>query len=87
MASFRIEWKRSAQKELRAAPRKIVPRIVESVAGLAEDPFPHGSRKLSGSEHTYPIRIGDYRVIYDVLQKEIVIEVIRVGHRRDVYRT
>jgi mRNA-degrading endonuclease RelE of RelBE toxin-antitoxin system len=48
--------------------------------------IPPSSKKLVGSKHTYRIRIGDYRVVYDVLTNEVVIEVIRVAHRRDVYR-
>ncbi len=49
-------------------------------------PTPPGSRKLIGSEHTYRIRVGDYRVIYDVQGSNLVIEIIRVGHRKDVYQ-
>ena len=86
MASFTIEWKPSALKELRSLPRDAVARIVAAVEGLAQNPFPASSKKLVGSKHTYRIRIGDYRVVYNVLAGELVIEVIRVAHRRDVYR-
>ena len=86
MASFRISWKSSALKELRSLPREVVARIVGKVEMLAEEPFPPGSKKLVGSQHTYRIREGDYRVVYNVLTQQILIEVIRVGHRRDVYR-
>lgn len=56
------------------------------VHALASDPFPHGARKLSGSEHTYRIRMGDYRMIYNVLEKESRVEISRVRHRKDAYR-
>ncbi|MEI6862024.1 MAG: type II toxin-antitoxin system RelE/ParE family toxin [Verrucomicrobiota bacterium] len=57
-----------------------------AVAQLAIEPFPHGSQKLAGSEHTYRIRIGDYRVIYEVLTELRRVEIQRVRHRKDVYR-
>lgn len=63
MASFEIEWKRTAGKELRSLPKGMILRIIAAVDGLAGDPHPVGARKLEGSEHTYRIREGSYRVI------------------------
>ena len=85
MDTYRIEWKRSATKELRSLPTQIVKRIVDAVAQLSTNPFPPGVRKLSGSQHSYRIREGDYRVVYTVTASILVIEVIRVGHRKEVY--
>jgi mRNA interferase RelE/StbE len=85
MDSYRIEWKRSATQELRRLPREIVGRILKAVEQLSTDPYPSGVRKLAGSEHTYRIRVGDYRIIYSILASALLIEIIRVGHRRDVY--
>ena len=85
MDSYEIKWKRSAVKELKQLPKEIIARILRAVESLANDPFPAGVKKLVGSNHTYRIREGDYRVIYDVLSETLVIEVIRVGHRKDVY--
>lgn len=85
MASYKVEWKRSAVKELRDFPRDAVERILEAVEQLSENPYPVGVRKLVGSEHTYRIREGDYRVIYTVAASALIVEVIRVGHRKDVY--
>jgi mRNA interferase RelE/StbE len=56
------------------------------VEGLAQDPYPLGSKKLKGTEFTYRIRVGDYRVIYAVISSILTIEVIKVGHRQSVYR-
>lgn len=84
MASFEIEWKRSAAKELRKLPSDIMLRIIAAVEGLAADPHPVGARKLEGSEHSYRIREGPYRVIYEVERSTITI--IKVAHRREVYR-
>ena len=84
--AFRIEWKKSTRKDLRKLPASIVDRIVEAVEGLAENPFPHGTEKLAGSEHAYRIRLGDYRIVYEVVAELKLIEVQRVRHRKDVYR-
>lgn len=83
---YSIEWKRSAARELRQLPRDTVLRVLRAVEGLRINPFPVGVRKLSGAEHTYRIREGSYRIIYSVYTSRLTIEVIRVGHRRDVYR-
>ena len=86
MNQFTVEWKRSAVRELRRMPKGAVARIVEAVEGLRDDPFPVGALKLAGAEHTYRIREGSYRVVYSVVASRLVVEVIRVGHRKDVYR-
>ncbi|MBX7253804.1 MAG: type II toxin-antitoxin system RelE/ParE family toxin [Candidatus Promineofilum sp.] len=86
MASYRIEWKSSAARELKRLPRDIIPRIVAAVDALAANAFPQGVVRLKGSQHTYRIRVGDYRVIYTVEDDALRIEIVRVGHRRDVYR-
>lgn len=86
MVSYRVEWKRSAAKELKKLPPSVILRILDSVRGLAEDPYPHGARKLAGSDQSYRIRIGDYRVVYTVEDDFLLVQIIRVGHRRDVYR-
>ena len=86
MASYRLEWRRSATKDLRRIAAADVPRVVSSAEALANDPFPPGCTKLSGSERSYRIRVGDYRVLYDVFSGRLLIEVIKVGHRKDVYK-
>ena len=86
MASFDLQWRKSTSKDLRRIPREAVSRIVAAVAKLAEEPLPHGSEKLTGSEHTYRIRVGDYRVVYELLRSAKIVEIQRVRHRKDVYR-
>ncbi|WP_460035313.1 type II toxin-antitoxin system RelE family toxin [Methylothermus subterraneus] len=86
MASYRIEWKRSAEKELRQLPKTVIPKILKKVTALANDPHPPGSRKLRGASHTYRLRTGDYRIVYSVLADVLIIEIIRVGHRKAIYR-
>ena len=84
--AFRIEWKKSTRKDLRKLPANITGRIIEAVEGLAENPFPHGVEKLSGSEHAYRVRLGDYRIVYEVVMESKLVEIQRVRHRKDVYR-
>ena len=85
MDSYSLEWKRSAAQELKKLPREVVGRILTAVEQLSTEPYPSGVRKLVGAEHTYRIRVGDYRIIYSVMASALIIEIIRVGHRRDVY--
>lgn len=85
MASFKILWKTSAGKEIYKLPKKDVPKILNTVASLAKNPYPAGSRKLRNSKNNYRIRVGDYRVIYSVYQNILIIEIVKVGHRKDVY--
>ncbi len=76
----------STKKDLRNLPRQEVARVLSAVGELADDALPHGSQKLFGSQPTYRIRVGDYRVIYEVFAESRIIEVQRVRHRKDVYR-
>jgi mRNA interferase RelE/StbE len=85
MASYSVEWKRSAIKELKKLPREVVPRVLSAVELLAREPYPAGVKKLVGAEHTFRIRIGDYRIVYSVLASRLLIEIIRVANRKDVY--
>jgi len=86
MADYKIEWKRSAVKELEKLPRQAVPRVVEAVRNLMSNPFPMGTRKLAGSEQSYRIRVGVYRILYSVYVDKLIIEIIRVKHRKDAYK-
>ena len=85
MASYRIEIKRSAARELERLPLKDRRRIVRRIRGLAREPRPYGSQRLSGKE-SYRFRQGDYRVVYTVDDAEPTVTVFKIAHRRDVYR-
>lgn len=86
MASYKVEWKNSAYKELQKLPRPTIARVVAAVSELSNEPFPHGVRKLVGSEFSYRICVGDYRVVYEIFENRLVIEIMRVRHRKDVYK-
>lgn len=83
---YEVQWKRSAEKELRRLDPQQIPRIIQAVSTLVDDPFPRGFRKLRGAERAYRIRIGDYRVIYQVDVKVNVVTIYHVRHRRKAYR-
>jgi mRNA interferase RelE/StbE len=85
VGSYRIFLKESAAKELEALPRKDRERATARIASLAEDPRPPGSEKLAGYEDRYRVRQGRYRILYSIADRELVW-IVKVGHRRDVYR-
>ena len=85
MASYRLQIKASAAKEIEALPKKDRQRVVARIQGLATDPRPPGCEKLSGHEH-YRVRQGDYRILYTVHDADLLVVVIKIGHRREVYR-
>lgn len=86
MASYRVEIARAAAKDLRGIDRKWIPMIVAAIETLESDPRPAGCKKLAGSDHTYRLRIGDYRVVCEIHDAKLIILVVRIRHRRDVYR-
>lgn len=85
MASYRLEFKKSVAKDLRKIPNQDVARILTRIRALSNEPRPVGAEKLSG-EDKYRIRQGDYRIVYVVNDAEICVVVVKVGHRREVYR-
>ncbi|WKJ91162.1 type II toxin-antitoxin system RelE/ParE family toxin [Methylomonas montana] len=86
MTAYLIEIKRSAQKELSQLPKPVAEKVVAQIRGLVDNPRPNGCKILVGTEHSYRIRVSDYRVVYSVLDSRLIIQVIKIGHRRDVYQ-
>ncbi len=84
MADYTIVIAPKAQKQLDKLSDNIVAPILEAIAGLAEDPRPNGCKKLKGRDG-YRIRVGNYRVIYGIFDTELIIDVIAVGHRKNIY--
>ena len=85
MASYRLVFRQSVAKDLRSIPNEDVACILKRIEGLATNPHPHGSEKLSTQER-YRVRQGDYRIVYAVDDKEMTVLVIKIAHRRDVYK-
>ena len=87
MASYRLVIKRSAAKEIESIDQKKTRRrIVEKIQELASDPRPHGCEKLSGKNPYYRIRQGQFRILYEIRDQELIVYVVRVADRRDVYQ-
>jgi mRNA interferase RelE/StbE len=85
MEKFEIRFKRSVVKELLKLPRNDNRKVMARINGLSENPRASGCEKLAGHE-SYRVRQGDYRIIYTIDDGRVIVEVIRIGHRRDVYR-
>lgn len=85
MDAYQIEWKPSALKELKRIDKTIVPRIVDTAQSLASNPRPSGVRKIKGSSRLFRVRVADYRIVYEVIDEKLLIHIVRVRHRKDVY--
>jgi len=85
MARYEVRFRKSVSKDLHPIPKRDVQRIIAAIDALAGDPRPPQSRKLSGSEK-YRLRCGFYRVLYEIKDDVLVVCVVKVGHRKDVYR-
>jgi mRNA interferase RelE/StbE len=84
---YTISVERRAAKFMRGlSDESLVRRLRQSIKGLAENPRPPGSIKLQGEEELYRIRIGDYRIVYQIRDAVLVVLVVQIGHRRDIYR-
>jgi len=85
MAKYKITIKKSAAKELQDIPKKNLRRIVKSIQSLARNPRPQGCQKLSG-QNRFRLRQGDYRIVYSVDDKDYIVDIVKIGHRREIYR-
>jgi mRNA interferase RelE/StbE len=85
MQAFQIDFHPSVRKDLRSLPREITLRVIAKIGSLADDPFPPGHLKMQGLENTYRVRVGDYRIVYQVNTKIRLVYVEYVRHRKDAY--
>lgn len=85
MGSYKVRVLASAEKELRGVPKPQLKRLAARLQGLSENPRPHGSEKLSG-EDRHRIRQGDWRIVYSIDDAKKEVVVVKVGHRREIYR-
>jgi mRNA interferase RelE/StbE len=83
---YEIRFTAAANRELRRLPAQVIRRVVAAIDQLARDPRPHGAKKLAGSQDTYRLRVGDYRVVYIVDDDQQVILITRIRHRKDTYK-
>ncbi len=85
MSRYRIEFLKTAQKELLKLPKEIQQRIATKLDALLIDPYPPDAKKLKNGNGRFRIRVGDYRIIYRIEEEALVILIIKIGHRRNIY--
>ena len=83
---YQVLLERSAERDLRRLSTDVHERVIGAINGLAVNPRPPGCRKLAGAQNDWRIRVGDYRVIYEIADAIRIVRVNRVRHRREVYR-
>ena len=83
---YEVQIAPAAERQIQKLARTIQLAVIARLESLAEDPRPPGCEKLSGETSLYRVRLGDYRIIYDVQDKSLTVLVVKVGHRGDVYR-
>ncbi len=83
---YRVVVERSAEKDLRRLPLDVRVRVADALRSLANDPRPAGSRKLTGTKRDWRIRVGHYRIVYEIADSIRVVRVYRIRHRKEVYR-
>ncbi|MBU2591574.1 MAG: type II toxin-antitoxin system RelE/ParE family toxin [Nitrospinota bacterium] len=86
MVLFKIDPKGSLGHDLRKIDKQFIPKILEAIESLSENPFPVQSKKLKGAESSYRLRVGDYRVIYQVDALNQTVTIYHARHRKDVYK-
>ncbi|MGI6750410.1 MAG: type II toxin-antitoxin system RelE family toxin [Atribacter sp.] len=86
MVLYKILWKKSAEKDLKNIPHKLINRIIEVIDSLSKNPLPPRVRKITGSVNLYRLRIGDYRIIYEVNSNIKNVMIIYIRNRKDVYK-
>ena len=86
MSRYHVEIARRAVQSIAKLPRADQQRVRAAIDLLADEPRPPGCTKLAGEDSVYRVRVGDYRILYEVIDARLVVHVVRVGHRRDVYR-
>jgi mRNA interferase RelE/StbE len=84
--SYTLLFKPSAKREFDRLERGVQKRISQALTRIAEDPHLRGSKQLKDSDGALRVRVGDYRIVYEVWEEKIVVLVLRIGHRREVYR-
>lgn len=84
---YSVKLKPQAEKQLKKLDKKQAERITIAIAALAFNPRPAASLKMSGYDDVYRLRVGDYRILYEIHDSVLLIQVVRVGHRKDVYKS
>jgi len=87
MMTYSIQFKGSVEKDLRPLPKTVLLRVMRSIIALQDDPQPQTAVKVAGSDNLYRVRVGDYRIIYELVHEQELLVIHYIRHRRDVYRS
>jgi mRNA interferase RelE/StbE len=85
--TYTIEFRPSARRDLKQLPMSMVSRVDETILRLGNDPRPPGCEKMAGRKNRYRVRVGDYRIVYEIHDRVLIVLVVQIGHRREVYRS
>ena len=86
MSFYKVQLKKSAEKTLFKLPKPTISKLIQLLLELESNPRPSGCKKLTGAKNSYRIRSGDYRIIYSIFDDVLIIDVIKIGHRKEIYR-
>lgn len=86
MAKYKILFSSTAEKSLKRIPQKHLVRILDVIQALSLNPYPDGCRKLTGEDNAFRVRYGQYRIIYEIENKRLIVLVLKIGHRKDIYK-
>jgi mRNA interferase RelE/StbE len=87
MQMYEVVLSRSARKELEMLEPRLVQRIFEKIEGLSSNPRPRGCEKLKGRENLWRVRVGDYRIVYSIFDKQNLVDIMIIRHRKDAYES
>lgn len=82
---WQIQIERKAQKALKKISEPYKSKIIEKIEGLADEPRPHNCKKLKGVSGLWRVRVSDYRIVYQIIDEKLLILIVRIGHRKDIY--
>jgi mRNA interferase RelE/StbE len=85
MGRYNVKFKDSLRKDLKKINKADIPRLLERINDLGDNPYPRGYKKLKG-ENLCRVRLGSYRVVYEVFDNELIVSVVKVGHRKGIYK-
>ena len=82
---YTVEISKKAYKDIRSLPKNMVQRVITKIRSLEDNPTPQGCKKIVGTENTWRVRVGNYRIIYDIYEEVLFVEVVKIAHRKDAY--
>lgn len=85
MKTYKVIIRKSAAKQIKKLPKVTIKAVLSKIKALSNDPRPEGCKKLIGTENIWRIRTGDYRIVYSIEEEQLLVEIVRVRHRKDVY--